>query len=945
MTLSPEQAVLFGPYRIYPGQRLILEGDQPLRLGRRAMDILLILLEHAGNVVSKQQLIARVWPKSVVEDINLRVHMAALRKALGDGQAGQRYIITVAQRGYSFVAPFSREAAGAHPDNTVHEPRRHNLPVRRTRMIGRQHLVDSVVTHLARQRFITLVGPGGIGKTTVALRVAEQLIGHYRDGIRLLDLAPINDPGMITAHLATLLDLALHDDEPMNGLAAFLRERQMLLVIDNCEHLLDTVALLCESILRGAPQVHILATSRESLRAEGEFVQRLESLDCPPPIAVLDRTQALSFSALQLFVERAMASHDSFELSDAELPLAIEICQRLDGIPLAIELAAAQVADLGICALHTQLQGSFRLLTQGSQATLGRHQTLRATLDWSFELLSACEQTCLRRLGIFRGSFTLESAAAVIVGEHIAPSVVFASITQLVAKSLLNVEVGDEEVFYRLLDTTRGYALEKLHLAGELSDTRQRHAERCLALMHQAQNDWEQTPTHLWIERYARGLEDIRVALEWGLHANGPQALAIRLAATSTPLWQELSLLKEHGIYVRRALALLAATPQPCPRLTMSLKLALGSSCYHAQGGTAETVDAFVSARTLAERCDDVAGQLRAVSGHMAVNLCSGNYQMALEQTRQFDRLGQHGDAVLALSAHRLRVLALHFCGNQQQAREDAEQVIQRMAQSGHLNRFTRGFGVQYDQSVASLTILARILWLQGQPEQAWRTARQALDIAMQINHGTSICYTLALSGCLIAQYNGDLATARDLVRLLLEQAQKHSVLLFYNWARQYAQVIDGVEGPSQPGVGLVKEIMVTLDGGFVDEGLLERAESGAAGWSAAEILRVRGEALLAEESLLEVGCLDGRLREQARSHRGEAVLLRALTVAREQGALAWELRSATSLARLWQGQGQVRRAYELLAPVYGRFMEGFATPDLLKVRRLLDELSGQLHA
>ena len=945
MTLSPDQAVHFGPYRIYPGQRLVLEGDQPLRLGRRAMDILLILLEHAGNVVSKQQLIAQVWPKSVVEDINLRVHMAALRKALGDGQAGQRYIVTVAQRGYSFVAPFSLASIEQHPDNEAHEPRRHNLPVRRTRLIGRQHLVDSLVTHLARQRFITLVGPGGIGKTTVALRVAEQLIGHYRDGIRLLDLAPLNDPAMITAHLATLLDLALHDGEPMNSLATCLRERQMLLVIDNCEHLIDAIALLCEGILRGAPQVHILATSRESLRAEGEYVQRLESLDCPPPIAVLDRAQTLSFSALQLFVERAMANHDSFELSDEELPLAIEICQRLDGIPLAIELAAAQVADLGIDGLLTQLQGSFRLLTQGSQTTLGRHQTLRATLDWSFELLSVCEQTCLRRLGLFRGGFTLESAAAVIVGEHIEPNLVLASITQLVAKSLLNVEVGDEEVFYRLLDTTRSYALEKLHLAAEVSDTRQRHAERCLALMQQAQDDWEQTPTHLWIERYARGLEDIRAALEWGLHANGPQMLAIRLTASSMPLWQELSLLKEHGVYVRRALALLDAAAEPCPRLTIALKLALGSSCYHAQGGTAETVDAFVSARTLAERYDDVAGQLRAVSGHMAVNLCSGNYQMALEQSQQFDRLGLHGDAVLSLSTHRLRVLALHFSGDQHQAREHAEQVIQRMAQSGHLNRFTHGFGVQYDQSVAALTIPARILWLQGQPEQAWRTARQALDIAIQINHGTSICYTLALSGCLIAHYNGDTATARELLRMLLEQAQKHSVVLFYNWARQYAQVIEGAEGPSLAGVGLVKEIMVTLDGGFVDGALLARAESGAAGWSTAEILRVRGEALVAEENLLEVGCLGGRLREQARSHRGEAVLLEALAVAKSQGALAWELRSATSLAQLWQRQGHAQQAYELLAPIYGRFTEGFATPDLTKVRRLLDELAGQLHA
>lgn len=927
MTLPPEQAVHFGPYRIYPGQRLILEADRPLRLGRRSMDILLILLEHAGHVVSKQQLIARVWPKSVVEDTNLRVHMTALRKALGDGQAGQRYIITVAQRGYSFVAPFSLEPIEHSPEGDTTEPRGHNLPVRRTRMIGRQGLVDSVMTQLAHQRFITLVGPGGIGKTTAALRVAEQLIGHYRDGIRLLDLAPVNDPLMITSHLATLLDLALHDGEPMGNLASFLRERQMLLVIDNCEHLLDAIAPLCESILRAAPHVHILATSRESLRAEGEFVQRLESLDCPPPIAVLDRTQALTFSALQLFVERAMASHDSFELSHDELPLAIEICRRLDGIPLALELAAAQVGNLGLSGLLSQLQGSFRLLTHGSQITPGRHQTLRATLDWSFELLNACEQACLRRLGIFRGGFTLQSAAAVIVGEHIEPDVVFTSITQLVAKSLLNVEVGDEEVFYRLLDTTRSYALEKLDQADELPITRKRHAERCLALMHQAQEDWEQTPSALWIERHARSLEDIRAALDWGLNSQGPQMLAIRLAAASAPLWQELSLLKEHGVYVRKALALLHAAAEPCPRLTLALKLALGSSCYHTQGSSAEAIDAFVAARTLAESSDDVAAQLKAVSGHTAVNLSCGHYQLALEQSRQFDDLALRstGRAVISLSTQRLQVLALHFAGDQPQARDKAEQVFQLMTQSGHLSRFTCGFGVQYDQSVASLTILARILWLQGHPEKAWSTARQALDIALQIDHGTSICYTLALSGCLIAHYNGDTQTARDLLRLLLEQAQKHSVLLFYNWARHYAQVIDGdgAHPNPQPGTGLIKEIMVTLDSGFVDDALLARAENGAAGWSTAEILRARANALLAENS----------------QTAAETVLLKALGVAKAQGALTWELRTATSLAELWQRQGHLQQAHDLLAPVYNRFTEGFATPDLSKVRRLLDEL------
>lgn len=365
MSDQRDQAVHFGPYRIHPHQRLVLEAGRPLRLGRRAVDILLILLEQAGNVVSKQELIARVWPKSVVEDGNLRVHMAALRKALGDGQAGQRYIVTVAQRGYSFVAPLSIEPMSLPTEGTPQRPC-HNLPLRRTRMLGRQALIDSLVQHLPEQRFITLTGAGGIGKTTVALRVAELLIGHYRDGIRLLDLAPLSAPSMILPNLAALLDLTHTEHEPLATFARRLQERQVLLVIDNCEHLLDDIALISETLLRHAPKLHILATSREALRAEGESVQRLEPLACPP--ATGNRAQALGYPALQLLIERAMSHQDSFELSEAELPLAIDICQRLDGIPLAIELVAAQIERFGLPGLLVQMEDNFRLLTRGRRS-------------------------------------------------------------------------------------------------------------------------------------------------------------------------------------------------------------------------------------------------------------------------------------------------------------------------------------------------------------------------------------------------------------------------------------------------------------------------------------------------------------------------------------------------------------------------------------------------
>ncbi|SHM98142.1 Predicted ATPase [Pseudomonas asturiensis] len=919
MTALGEQAIRFGPYRIYPHQRLVLEADQtPLRLGRRAVDILLVLLEHAGDVVSKQQLMARVWPRSVVEDGNLRVHMAALRKALGDGQAGQRYIVTVAQRGYSFVAPLLVEHSEEAPDARMKNPTRHNLPMRRARLLGREALVDRVVGQLQQHRFISLVGPGGVGKTTLALRVAEQLIGRYRDGIRLLDLTPLTDPALIVPHLASLLELSLHDDAPMTHLATFLRERQVLLVIDNCEHLIDAIAPLSESILRNAPHVHILTTSRESLRAEGEYVQRVEALDCPPRKDV-DRSSAMGYPALQLFVERAMASHEPFELTDENLPLAIELCQRLDGLPLAIELAAAQVGHLHLSGVLEHLQHA-----EGSSGVMARHQTLNTLLDWSFQMLSVREQDCLLRLGIFSARFTLESAAAVIADQPVVTPDVFAAITQLVSKSLLNVEVGDDEVFYHLLDTTRRYALEKLQQHPELPAIRDRHARRCLTIMEQARQDWECLPTGQWIERYSRSLEDIRSVLAWGLNAKRPQPIAIRLVAQSAPLWQELSLLKEHGGYVRRALALLYANPLPCLDLKMVLKLAQANFSYHTVGGTPETVEAFATAHLLAEQSGDLNGRLQAISGQVAVNLCSGHYLPTLEQSHQFNRLGLDVNETLRLSAQRLRALALHYSGDQRQARRDAEQVIQRMAQSDHSNRFTQGFGIQYDLSVASLTLLARILWMQGLPEQAWRTASQALDIALQINHGASICYSLAVAGCPLALYNGDTRIASDRVQLLREQSQKHSVLLFYRWAQYYQQVLSDTDDPQDQAhcTGLIKDIMATLCPGAVDDVQLARAKTGEAGWCTAELLRAKAQGLQAHDE-----------------QQSETLLLESLEIARNQHALAWELRSATSLARLWHRRGLGQQARVLLAPVHARFSEGFETPDLKAARALLDQL------
>ncbi|MGE8186797.1 ATP-binding protein [Pseudomonas sp. NPDC086278] len=460
--LNSDAVLRFGPYAFHLRQRLILEGDRPLRMGGRALDILQVLVERAGHVVSKDELIAHVWPTSVVEDINLRVHIAALRRALGDGQNGQRYIVNIPQRGYSFIAPVAHVPVGTLVSIEAAQKPQHNLPARLTPVTGRDSIVGSLVRQLPVRRLMTLAGPGGIGKTTVALRVAELLLQHYEDGVWLVDFAAIDDPAHVVAHLTQTLELEI--GTPLDVLA----KRHTLLVFDNCEHLLERCRTLVEDLLMSAPRLSILVTSREPLQAAGETVQRLPSLAVPPTSALHCVAQAMGYSAVQLFVSRARARQQGFALREQDLKAVREICRRLDGLPLAIELAAAQIDALALVGLQAQLDNCFQLLTQGRRTAVPRHQTLKAALDWSYEQLSLMEQTVLQRLAVFKMAFTLDAAIGVISCEVLKPGQLTALVQRLVAKSLLSMDHVNGIDRYRFLNTTRTYALEKLERSGHL---------------------------------------------------------------------------------------------------------------------------------------------------------------------------------------------------------------------------------------------------------------------------------------------------------------------------------------------------------------------------------------------------------------------------------------------------------------------------------------------
>src|SRR5262245_46688499 len=294
-----DHTITFGPFRLLLGPHLLLEGEKPLRLGSRALDILLVLVERPGDVVTKEELVAKVWPDTVVEEGNLRVHMAALRKALGDGQAGNRYVATIPGRGYRFVAPISlSETVPSEPPAAPASG--HNLPGLLTRLVGRTKTVETLVGQVQERRFITIAGAGGIGKTALALAVAHELGTSFRDSFRFVDFAAVSDPLLVPGALAAALGVAIRSGDAVSDLIAFLRDKEMLLVLDNCEHVIDAAAALTAEILNGAPGVHILATSREPLRANGERVHRLLPLDVPASASGLPAADALRFAAVQL---------------------------------------------------------------------------------------------------------------------------------------------------------------------------------------------------------------------------------------------------------------------------------------------------------------------------------------------------------------------------------------------------------------------------------------------------------------------------------------------------------------------------------------------------------------------------------------------------------------------------------------------------------------------
>ncbi|WP_339481813.1 ATP-binding protein [Pseudomonas sp. RL_5y_Pfl2_73] len=452
-----EPAVGFGPFAFYRQQRLVTRDGQPLALGGRALDVLQVLVEHAGHYVSKQTLIAHVWPDSVVEAINLRVHIAALRRAFGDGRDGARYILNHPRQGYCLAVPLAVQERVGSPFS--HPTERHNLPMRLSPVVGRDKVLGRLLAQVPRQAVTTVTGPGGVGKTTVVLRGAELLLEHFEDGAWFVDLAAVTDSSEVVAQVAGVLGVE------QGALARCLEPCRMLLVLDGCEHVLDACRELVQAVAAAAPGVSLLLSSRAPLDVPDERVVSLPGLAVASPLEPAHQIEACP--AVQLLIERVGARQQGFRPGGRDWPTLAQICQRLDGLPLALELAAAQVDALGVAGVLEQLDHGLSLLSHGRRTAVARHRSLEAVLDSSFERLSADEKTAFQRLAVFEGPFTLKAALAVISCAELSVGQLPSLLSRLVGVSLLMVEPLAEGGRFHLLHTTRAYAMDKLRRSGQ----------------------------------------------------------------------------------------------------------------------------------------------------------------------------------------------------------------------------------------------------------------------------------------------------------------------------------------------------------------------------------------------------------------------------------------------------------------------------------------------
>jgi predicted ATPase/DNA-binding winged helix-turn-helix (wHTH) protein len=916
----------------------------PVPLGGRAFEIIEVLAQSAGELVTKDELMNRVWPGAVVMENTLQVHAAAIRKALGPYRG---LLKTESRRGYRLLGDWTvqhrepaRPPVGLRPLRMTGKGVATNFPTTATRLVGRSAAVQRLQALLSAYRVVTLTGPGGIGKTILALKVAGLVVGEFADGGWLVDLASLSDPDLVPSRVTGVLGLRLGSKTiSSEAVARAIAGKKLLLVLDNCEHVIEAAATLTDAIVRRCPGATILATSREVLRVEGEYTYPVPSLEVPTQEQV-DADHILSHSGPELFVTRAKELGSDLSSCEMGLHTIAAICRHLDGIPLAIELAAARAARLGVEQVATALRDRFAILTSGRRTALPRHRTLRATLDWSYDLLTGSERLLLQSLAVFSGGFSLDGANAVTSRGEASEADIADGVANLVAKSLVTSDIAGDTAFFRLLETTRVYALSKL-AGGELQELFRRHAQYYQGLLRRTTTEQGKRSTPL------AHVDNIRAALEWCFGVNGDLALGVGLAAAAAPVFLAMSLLPEcHRWSARAILALEDVTRGGFEEMHLQASLAVSSMQMHGQSDAART--ALNRSLEIAKAGGDVLNQVGLLGMLSMFYVRDGDFKTSLHYaklSRAVDRAVQN-PAAMAL-ANSILGRALQFVGDHNRSRTELEASFRYWSSVRQACEVYLGL----DHEILVGIGLARNLWLQGYPAQATARVRQTIKDAEHKNHPASLGLALSWAPGLFL-WIGDLQAAEEHADWLMSHAESHSLRPYLAVARAYRGALAIERDDPRGGVENLQDCLgqlhamryEMLNTGFklcLVQGLMVIGQLG-------EALRLIDETtVLIEENgdllhLPEALRVKGRVllsMPQPRPHDAERCFVQSLDWSRQQGARSWELRTAVDLASLRVAQGEHERAQAVLRPIFETFVEGLETADLKGAEHLLATL------
>ncbi len=919
---SQEKVFSFGAFHLVPSRHQLLEGDHPLRVGSRALGLLELLVENAGEVVTKQRLMAAVWNGTWVDEANLRANIGALRKVLSDGRDGRRYIVNVPGRGYRFVEPV---VSGQRP--VTPRPNGKSGSHERTlsiapRLIGRSATLREVTAQLAKHRLVTITGSGGIGKTSLALAVAEKWAESHSNLIVLIDLTTVKD----VAHLWTAAARALGVEStpnPQSQVVRSVRSHEHLIVLDNCEHIVAAAAEFSATVLKSRAGVRVLATSREPLRVQDEWVHRLAPLDSPDRDVSVTAQDAIRYSAIELLAERIAAVVGGYELNDHDAPFAAEICRSLDGNPLALELAAAQAEAFSMQELAEGLRNRFEFLSKGRRGSPLRHQSLYAMLDWSCQVLSSDERSMVGRLSVFPTWFGMADVIQLGIRFGMTATAVSGCVSNLVTKSIVMARITAEGARYRLQETVRAFGRTKLERAGETNDAFRAlaaHVTEALTLDPTADGAARSS----WLARCAHHMENARACLDWAIRDGQDLTVGVNLISKALPFWMTTSHLIEHRAYLEPALAHLLTWRPRRRQDELAIEIAIGLSRYFSGGPTPHIVDrlkhALALARTLGLKPQElnILWMLYGIAGNW------GDYLAQMRFAKQFGTASLHfREPRTKVRRHRMLARAYHDVGDQRTAVKEIGRVIAvpLPAAPAQLDAYS------IEDGTAALAIRSRILWVTGAIDDAKTVAEECLARGLAVDHAQSICWAITFNLCPIAIWSGDLKNARRLTSLAMAHSEK-TFDHWNEWAHMYCVFLDqpadahAVTELVRRMIPSQRDIFATLSPVFAGHDIRQRALRRPC-WCSPELTRVAVEVQPAQTT----GETDDRL------------LRKADLLAMRQGALSWRLRIATTLARRYLARGEGSKARAALAPVYEEFKQGFQTRDLQLAAELLADL------